>query len=89
MTIDHRSTLGALVVSGMLLATGLMAATPSVVQEKDSQINGGKTISIPFTSTNTPGNLVVAFVIWSNAGTVSISDSKGNAYVGATSPTVW
>jgi hypothetical protein len=33
-----------------------------------------------FPNANTQGSLIVAYVIWNNAGGVSVTDTRGNAY---------
>ena len=63
------------------------ANTPSFVQKRELQITGGSSVSVTFSLSNTAGNLIVAYAIWDNSGSVSISDSRGNAYVSAIGPT--
>jgi chitodextrinase len=65
------------------------AGSPAFVQEKDGQVTSGKSISVSFNSANVAGHLIVAYVIWNNTGTVSLSDTRGNVYVSAVGPTTF
>ena len=47
------------------------------------------TTSLAFPSNVTAGNLIVVYAIWSNTGTVTLSDSRGNAYASAAPRTTW
>jgi chitodextrinase len=86
-------------VWGMAIALGLAplvlptvvlgSATPAFVQERDSQITSGRTVQVAFRSSTTAGNLIVAYVVWDNTGSVSLADSAGNSYVSAVGPTRW
>jgi glucose/arabinose dehydrogenase/PKD repeat protein len=62
---------------------------PAFVQTAAAESTSGSTTSLPFTSANTAGNLIVAYVIWNNTGGVSLSDSRGNAYASAGTRTTW
>jgi Cep192 domain 4/Abnormal spindle-like microcephaly-assoc'd, ASPM-SPD-2-Hydin/HYDIN/CFA65/VesB-like, Ig-like domain len=72
-------------LSGSAVVPGVLA----FIQENDAEVNSGATVSVAFNSPNAAGNLIVAYLIWSNTGTVSVSDSTGNAYVSAQSATKW
>ena len=80
---------------GMLLSVGLptleahAAATPTFLQTRAQEVTSGTTNSLTFSSANSEGNLIVAYVIWSNTNTVTLSDSKGNGYVSAAGRTTW
>ena len=65
------------------------AATPTNVQNRAKEVNSGTTNALAFSSNNTAGNLIVAYVIWNNSGSVSMSDSRGNAYTSAAGRTAW
>ena len=86
---------GLAVALGMLLSLALptveayAAATPTFVQTRAQEVNSGTTNSLAFNSANTAGNLIVAYVIWSNTSPVTLSDSKGNSYVSAAGRTTW
>lgn len=65
------------------LARSASAATPAYKQGAEVKINSGGTISKAFSSANVSGNLIVAYVIWSNTtATVNVSDSR-NTYTAA------
>src|SRR5947199_2295360 len=63
-------------------ATAQPAVSPKFVQEKDKEAIG-KTVAQSFTNPTATGNLLVAYVIWDNTGTASVSDSKGDTFVSA------
>ncbi len=52
-------------------------------------MTSGTTNSLAFNSANTAGNLIVVYVLWSNTGAVTVSDSKGNAYSSVGTATKW
>jgi glucose/arabinose dehydrogenase len=64
-------------------------ATPQFVQVRAQEVTSGSTNSLAFNSANTAGNLIVVYAIWSNAGSASVSDSRGNAYATAAPRTTW
>lgn len=47
-------------------------------------VTSGTTASLAFSNANAAGNLIVVYVVWDNAGTVKVTDTKGNAYQAAT-----
>jgi chitodextrinase len=67
----------------------LRAATPTFVQEKDNQITSGQANRVVLSSSVSTSNLIVVFLIWDNTGTASVSDSLGNTYLSAHTPTRW
>ena len=75
----------------LYLQTGILlrAATPAFVQEKENQITSGQTNHVVFSSSVGTGHLIVVFLIWDNTGPASVSDSLGNTYFSALSPTRW
>ena len=60
-----------------------VVATPTFVQGQAREVASGSANSLAFGAANTAGNLIVAYVIWNNAGAASVSDSRGNAYASA------
>ena len=64
-------------------------APPAFVQTRAAEANSGTATSVPFTNNNTAGNLIVAYVIWNNTGTVSLSDTRGNTYANAGARSSW
>jgi glucose/arabinose dehydrogenase/chitodextrinase len=81
----------ATVVSAVVVAPGATTvhAAPTFVQTAAREVNSGTTNALAFTSANTAGNLVVAYVVWSNTSTVTVTDSRGNTYAAAQAPTRW
>src|SRR4051794_35872460 len=67
----------------------IRAATPTFVQARATEITGGKTNNVTFTQANAVGNLLVVSVLWSNAGLVSLKDSRGNGYVSVAPRRAW
>lgn len=88
--IGITSLLLATIATGILLQTNLsMAATPTFKQAKANEISSGTVDSVAFTSANVAGNLIVVEVLWSNTGTVTLSDTRGNTYAAATTRATW
>ena len=75
------ATIAALAVT-MLLGSA-DAASPAFVQARAKEVTSGTTNSLAFSSANGAGNLIVVYVVWSNTGSVSLADTRGNAYVAA------
>src|SRR5262249_13637585 len=77
-------------LASVLLGGALPAgAAPAHVQAASNEVATGTINSVVFASPNVSGNLIVAFVIWSNGGTASVTDTRGNAYTAATSRVSW
>ena len=53
------------------------------------EVNSGRTNRLAFTGGNTAGNLIVVSVLWDNPGGVTLTDTRGNAYVAAAPRTAW
>jgi glucose/arabinose dehydrogenase/PKD repeat protein len=62
---------------------------PTFVQATSNEISAGTMSAATFPQVNTTGNLIVAFAIWNNGGTATVTDSNGNAYAAATARTTW
>ncbi len=93
-TMRYVAALGtALVVAAAMLSivspSVASAATPAYVQGASAQVGSGTTASVAFPGANTAGNLIVAYVVWNNTGTVTVSDSKGNTYTAGTARQTW
>jgi glucose/arabinose dehydrogenase/PKD repeat protein len=71
------------------LTATTQTAPPAFVQTRAAESNSGTTNSVAFTNNNTGGNLIVAYVIWANQGTVSLSDTRGNTYAPAGARRTW
>jgi glucose/arabinose dehydrogenase/PKD repeat protein len=79
-----------LVLSGLGASRASAASvTPAFVQSTAREVNAGTTDSVGFTSANAAGNLIVAYVAWSNAGAVTVTDSRGNGYTAVAPATKW
>jgi hypothetical protein len=73
------------------LAASPTAATPAYVQGNYANPQSPqKTVSVPYTAAQTPGNFNVVIVGWSDtaAHVTSVTDSENNAYRLAVGPTV-
>jgi hypothetical protein len=64
-------------------------APPAFVQGNAHEASSGTTNVTSFNSNNTAGNLIVAYVIWGNQSTVSLSDTRGNTYAPAGARRTW
>jgi len=73
------SLVAVLLCAVIVIARPVAAVTPGFVQGKAQAISTGTTNNLAFTSANGAGNLIVAYVVWNNTGTVSLSDSR-NTY---------
>jgi hypothetical protein len=62
---------------------------PTFVQVNNNQIQIGASTSVAFNTPTQPGNTIVVYVIWSNTGTVLLSDSSGNTFVNVGAPVSW
>ena len=79
-----------LLILGLLaVPTIAAAASAAFVQGGAQKITSGTVNSLPFTSPNSAGNLIVVYAVWSNVGTVAITDTNGNTYQGAGAVTRW
>jgi chitodextrinase len=82
-----------LLAAGMTVGSWLsqpsiaLAARRVFVQKRYFQVIAGTTVSITLRKPTTPGNLIVAYVVWDNAGTATVTDTTGNLYVSAVGPT--
>jgi chitodextrinase len=67
-----------------------LGAGPGFVQGNFSSPGAGSSLSVPFQSAQTAGDLNVVLVGWNQAtsGVQSITDTKGNTYTVASGPTV-
>ena len=77
--------------SQMLVVTtkGPSQTPPSFVQVTQNQISNGTSVSVPFSAPTKSGNTIVAYVIWNNTGSVALTDSLGDTFVGVGTPTPW
>jgi glucose/arabinose dehydrogenase/PKD repeat protein len=80
---------GALVGVALPRVDAAAAATPTFVQVRAREIKSGTTNGVAFNSANTAGNLIVVYAIWSNTGSATVSDSRGNTYATAAARTTW
>ena len=70
-----------------VVASSAAATPPKFLQRRFGRITAGASVSATFKRANRAGNLIVAHVVWDNAGAVTLTDSRGNRYVGAAGPT--
>jgi chitodextrinase len=73
----------------VVLTTPAPVTLPSLVQVNQNQISSGASTSVSLNAPTQVGNTIVAYVIWNNVGSVALSDSLGNAFVGIGSPLSW
>ncbi|HEY7042458.1 MAG TPA: PQQ-dependent sugar dehydrogenase [Nocardioidaceae bacterium] len=96
MRVRRLAVGGCLAVAAMTmldLATApppaVAAVTPAFVQVRANEVSSGTTNSLAFTNAPKAGNLIVVYVLWNNAGAVTLSDSRGDTYASAGSRTTW
>lgn len=53
------------------------------------RVDSGASNSVAFPASNRAGDLVVVYLLWSNVGDVTISDTNGNTYRPAGTVTAW
>ena len=70
-----------------LAAVAHAAAAPVFVQRAYRQGAPGTSVTVTFPARNTAGNLIAVYVVWDNAGAVSLTDTRGNVYQAAVGPT--
>ncbi len=63
------------------------ATKRAYVQQRSVEIKTGIAVHLKFGSANQDGNLIVAYVVWDNAGSVAVTDSAGNEYESLVGPT--
>ena len=85
-------------VGTYLLAAFLAALVPAprparaatkrlLIQKRYFRVISGASVSVTFKKPTTAGNLIVAYVVWDNAGSVSVTDSAGDTFASAIGPT--
>ena len=85
-------------VGSYLLAAFLAALVPAprparaatkrlLIQKRCFRVISGASVSVTFKRPTTAGNLIVAYVVWDNAGSVSVTDSAGDIFASAIGPT--
>jgi chitodextrinase len=62
---------------------------PSFVQAIENQISSGSRVSVSFNSSTNAGNTIVAYVIWDNTKSVTLTDSVGNTFNSVSPPVNW
>ncbi len=58
-----------------------------LIQKRYFRVITGGSVSVTFKKPTTAGNLIVAYVVWDNAGSVSVTDSAGDTFASAIGPT--
>jgi chitodextrinase len=58
-----------------------------LIQKGYFRVISGGSVSVSFKKPTTAGNLIVAYVVWDGAGSVSVTDSAGNTFASAIGPT--
>jgi glucose/arabinose dehydrogenase len=77
------------VIGAVVVAPQAHAATPTHVQSQAREITSGAVNSLAFPNSNTAGNLIVVYAIWSNTSNATITDTAGNSYASAAPATRW
>ncbi|MBI3387360.1 MAG: DUF4038 domain-containing protein, partial [Deltaproteobacteria bacterium] len=91
----RRFGLGSVLLAASLMVMGSLplpnpaqaTTKPRLVQRRYLRVTSGSSASVKLLRPTTAGNLIVAYVVWDNNGSVSLTDSKGYAYASAVGPT--
>ena len=77
--------------SNQLLVTTAAAPVtpPSFVQVSDNVISAGTSAPASLNVATQPGNTLVVYVIWDNAGTATVTDTAGNTFTSVSAPLTW
>lgn len=86
---DSSNNVSALSAPLSVTTTAAASTPPSFVQVSNNQISSGTSASVTFNSSTKAGNTIVAYAIWSNTGTVALSDTRGNIFVSAANAVAW
>src|SRR5512132_234135 len=94
MKIRKMAVLALAAIAAVILVNGVtitpaVAAAPAFVQVRANEITSGSTNNLAFNSATAAGNTIVVDVLWSNTGSVTLSDNRGNSYASATTRTTW
>ncbi|MET9268088.1 PQQ-dependent sugar dehydrogenase [Kribbella sp. NPDC003557] len=82
-------TLALAAVGLVATSSPAVAATPAHVQSRAKEVSTGTVNSLAFSAANTGGNLIVVYLIWNTSASVTMSDSRGNAYAAVAPVTRW
>ncbi len=77
------------VLSLPLIPLHARAAAATFKQVNANEIKSGSENNLDFRSTNTAGNLIVVYLVWTNTGSVSVTDTQGNKYEKVADPKTW
>ena len=88
-TTSSSTTTTTLPSSTTTTTPGGTVAEPTFVQEVAQQVISGTSNSVSFERGNRDGDLIVVYVLWSNTGDVTLTDTNGNTYRAVGAPTTW
>src|SRR5438552_8922318 len=77
----------AIAAAGLAAASTASAARRVFIQKGYAEVISGTAVTVAFHKPTTAGNLIIAYVVWDNAGGAVVGDSAGNAYATAIGPT--
>jgi chitodextrinase len=86
---DSSNNLSAQSQDLVVTTTSAAAISPSFVQVNSDQVSTGTSVSVAFHAPTQAGNTIVVYVIWNNAGSVALTDSRGDSFVTVGSPVSW
>jgi len=76
--------------SQLLVTTAATAQNPpTFIQMSQGQISSGTATSVPFNAATTTGNTIVAYVIWNNSASATVTDSQGDTFTSVSAPVSW
>jgi len=73
----------------IVTTTSTAVTPPSLVQVNNNQISSGTSTSVTLNTPTVAGNTIVVYVIWSNTGSVALTDSRGNTFVSVGGAMSW
>jgi hypothetical protein len=73
----------------IVTTTSTAVTPPSLVQVNNNQISSGTSTSVTLNTPTVAGNTIVVYVIWSNTGSVALTDSRGNTFVSVGGAMTW
>lgn len=69
--------------------TSAVLTAPTFVQVNNNQKSSGASTSVNLNAPTLAGNTLVVYVIWNNAGSVVVTDSRGDTFVNVGVPVSW
>jgi beta-lactam-binding protein with PASTA domain len=82
-------TVGSVVNLVVSSGSGQAGPPPTFVQVNHNEISSGSSVAAAFNAATKAGNTIVVYAIWDNAGSASVTDSRGDHFVSVSAPLSW